>query len=175
MDTTTVHHIPYPEPADVPNIPADMQSLAEKVDDSLDNTLKVVPDTAGRPTHASGRLIYQEDVKKLYVSDGATWLEVSNLGTPLVNDPTYGWIPRMRSGQVVATFDQNGIGSCIVGFVTNIVGPEKYSYTFFNNNFSANTAYFVGHGTAATDAVQVKYVDGQVGGCGISWIATYNS
>ena len=76
MGTTTTHFIPYPEPADIPNIPQDMRSLAEKVDSSI-RTVEVLQCTSTtRPTggdRAAGRFIYETDTKAYGLWDGTAW------------------------------------------------------------------------------------------------------
>lgn len=76
MGTTNVHFIPYPEPGDTPNIPADMQSLAEKVDSSLFLTQIVQCTSSTRPTGGDlfvGRFIFETDTLAYGIWDGTAW------------------------------------------------------------------------------------------------------
>lgn len=74
MGSTTSHELPYPELGDPPNVPVDMRELAEKIDTTFDEMVKVVPDSAGRPPHIAGRIVYQtNDPGAVYISNGTAW------------------------------------------------------------------------------------------------------
>ena len=98
MGTTTTRQLPYPELADPPNVPSDIKKLADKVDSSLDETVKVVADSASRPPHKQGRIVYQtNDLNAIYVSNGTKWTRyVSSNGQ------------RIQSGWGVYTTDSGG-------------------------------------------------------------------
>ena len=74
MGSTTIKQLPYPELGDPPNVPVDMKELAEKVDTSFDEMVKVVPNSASRPAHIAGRIVYQtNDPGAVYISNGTAW------------------------------------------------------------------------------------------------------
>lgn len=76
MGNTVKHYIPYPEPADAPNIPGDLRGLAEKVDSSLFSTQILQCTSSTRPTGGDlypGRFIFETDTKAYGIWDGTVW------------------------------------------------------------------------------------------------------
>lgn len=78
-DTTTVTAMPYPEGADANDVPADMQALAERIDEvpgieSL-TTAEISALTAGQKP--AGRVVYNSTTSKLQVSNGTSFADVT--------------------------------------------------------------------------------------------------
>ena len=77
-DSTTVTGIPFPEGPDANDVPADMQALAERVDEvpgieSL-TSAQISALTAGQKP--AGRVVYNSTTSKLQVSNGTTFADV---------------------------------------------------------------------------------------------------
>ena len=77
-DTTTVLAIPFPEGSDANDVPADMQALAERLDDvpgieSL-TSAQITALTAGQKP--AGRVVYNSTTSKLQVSNGTSFADV---------------------------------------------------------------------------------------------------
>ena len=77
-DTTDVLALPFPEGADANDVPADMQALAERVDEvpgieSL-TSAEIAALTAGEKP--AGRVVYNSTTSKLQVSNGSTFANI---------------------------------------------------------------------------------------------------
>jgi len=77
-DTTTVLGLPFPEGTDANDVPADMQALAERLDEvpgieSL-TSAEIAALTAGQKP--AGRVVYNSTTQKLQVSNGSTFANI---------------------------------------------------------------------------------------------------
>jgi hypothetical protein len=77
-DTTTVTAMPYPEGADANDVPADMQALAERIDEvpgieSL-TSAQIAALSAGQKP--AGRVVYNSTTSKLQVSNGTSFANI---------------------------------------------------------------------------------------------------
>ena len=77
-DTTTVMALPFPEGADANDVPADMQALAERLDEAPGieslTSAKISGLAAGEKP--AGRVVYNSTTSKLQVSNGSTFADV---------------------------------------------------------------------------------------------------
>lgn len=104
MGTTTSHELPYPELGDPPNVPTDMRELAEKIDTTLDEMVMAVPNSAGRPAHIAGRIVYQEnDPGAIYVSNGTAWTRYVSSNTQRIQSGMGVWTTN-AAGEILITF-----------------------------------------------------------------------
>lgn len=77
-DTTTVMALPFPEGSDANDVPADMQALAERIDEvggieSL-TSAQIAALTAGQKP--AGRVVYNSTTSKLQVSNGTSFANI---------------------------------------------------------------------------------------------------
>lgn len=104
MGSTTSRQLPYPELGDPPNVPVDMKELAEKVDTTLDEMVKTVPNSAGRPPHIAGRIVYQaNDPGAVYISNGTAWTRYVSSNTQRIQSGMGVWSTN-GGGGVYLTF-----------------------------------------------------------------------
>ena len=77
-DTTTVMALPYPEGSDANDVPADMQALAERLDEAPGieslTSAQIAALTAGQKP--AGRVVYNSTTSKLQVSNGTSFANV---------------------------------------------------------------------------------------------------
>ena len=77
-DTTTVLALPFPEGADANDVPADMQALAERLDEAPGieslTSAQIAALTAGQKP--AGRVVYNSTTSKLQVSNGTSFADV---------------------------------------------------------------------------------------------------
>ena len=77
-DTTTVMALPYPEGSDANDVPADMQALAERLDEAPGieslTSAQIAALTAGQKP--AGRVVYNSTTSKLQVSNGSTFANI---------------------------------------------------------------------------------------------------
>jgi microcystin-dependent protein len=96
MGETTLLHLPFPEPDDPANVPADIEALAEAVETSLGLSTTVGLLGARPAAGVPGRRYYATDVVAEYLDTGSTWIRTSMppgiiTSTLLTAAPT-GWI-----------------------------------------------------------------------------------
>lgn len=120
MTANTPRGITYAQSSDDTQLWIHLQNLATTADAAMDAVFLVVADAAHRPPHIAGssRLIYQQDVGRLYLSDGATWRDLMALRTgsgtysPKVTAaPPAGTLQEVQAGSVVVTLNSSGIGT----------------------------------------------------------------
>jgi len=77
-DTTTVMALPFPEGSDANDVPADMQALAERLDEAPGieslTSAQIAALTAGQKP--AGRVVYNSTTSKLQVSNGTTFANI---------------------------------------------------------------------------------------------------
>lgn len=73
MGDTQYNNLPYPEATDTPYVHLDMQALAEATDDAL----PVACTSGTRPAHRPGRIIYETDTSRAFISTGSVWRPLS--------------------------------------------------------------------------------------------------
>ena len=77
-DTTTVMALPFPEGSDANDVPADMQALAERLDEAPGieslTSAQIAALTAGQKP--AGRVVYNSTTSKLQVSNGTSFVDV---------------------------------------------------------------------------------------------------
>jgi hypothetical protein len=77
-DTTTVMALPFPEGADANDVPADMQALAERLDEAPGieslTSAEISALTAGQKP--AGRVVYNSTTSKLQISNGTSFADV---------------------------------------------------------------------------------------------------
>jgi hypothetical protein len=77
-DTTTVMALPFPEGSDANDVPADMQALAERLDEAPGieslTSAQIAALTAGQKP--AGRVVYNSTTSKLQVSNGSTFANI---------------------------------------------------------------------------------------------------
>ncbi|MBK8168330.1 MAG: hypothetical protein IPK64_20470 [bacterium] len=77
-DTTTVMALPFPEGSDANDVPADMQALAERLDEAPGieslTSAEIAALTAGQKP--AGRVVYNSTTSKLQVSNGSTFANI---------------------------------------------------------------------------------------------------
>ncbi len=77
-DTTTVMALPFPEGSDANDVPADMQALAERLDEAPGieslTTAEIAALAAGNKP--AGRVVYNSTTSKLQVSNGSTFANI---------------------------------------------------------------------------------------------------
>ena len=77
-DTTTVLGLPFPEGSDANDVPADMQALAERLDDAPGieslTSAQIAALSAGQKP--AGRVVYNSTTSKLQVSNGSTFANI---------------------------------------------------------------------------------------------------
>ena len=77
-DTTTVMALPYPEGSDANDVPADVQALAERLDEAPGieslTSAQIAALTAGQKP--AGRVVYNSTTSKLQVSNGSTFANI---------------------------------------------------------------------------------------------------
>jgi len=77
-DTTTVMALPFPEGADANDVPADMQALAERLDEAPGieslTSAEIAALTAGQKP--AGRVVYNSTTSKLQVSNGTSFANI---------------------------------------------------------------------------------------------------
>lgn len=69
MPNTSLQSYPYPAISDPANGPVAFQNLAQ----ALENTTVYVRASNNMPPHLEGRVVYQTDLDRIVVSDGAAW------------------------------------------------------------------------------------------------------
>src|SRR5690606_9007469 len=77
-DTTTVMALPFPEGSDANDVPADMQALAERLDEAPGieslTTAEIAALTAGQKP--AGRVVYNSTTSKLQVSNATSFTTI---------------------------------------------------------------------------------------------------
>ena len=77
-DTTTVMALPFPEGSDANDVPADMQALAERLDEAPGieslTSAEIAALTAGQKP--AGRVVYNSTTSKLQVSNGTSLVDI---------------------------------------------------------------------------------------------------
>ena len=77
-DTTTVMALPFPEGSDANDVPADMQALAERLDEAPGieslTSAQIAALTAGQKP--AGRVVYNSTTSKLQVSNGTSFANI---------------------------------------------------------------------------------------------------
>ena len=86
-DTTTVMALPYPEGSDANDVPADMQALAERLDEAPGieslTTAEIAALAAG--LKPAGRVVYNSTTGKLQVSNGTSFVDVDAAALAVAN------------------------------------------------------------------------------------------
>lgn len=83
MPNSTLWTLPSPELTAPPNVPADLQALANALDVRLGSIFYVT--STSRPAHRLGRVIYESDTKRLQISTGSAWVLLSTSDTDWVD------------------------------------------------------------------------------------------
>jgi len=77
-DTTTVMALPFPEGTDANDVPADVQALAERLDEAPGieslTSAEIAALTAGQKP--AGRVVYNSTTEKVQVSNGTTFADI---------------------------------------------------------------------------------------------------
>lgn len=80
MGTTTLWGLRYPGSADEPNVPVDMQELADDADSALGRALAIANAAARPASPARGALVHQDDDDTFYGYTGSLWVPLSGSG-----------------------------------------------------------------------------------------------
>jgi len=77
-DTTTVMALPFPEGADANDVPADMQALAERLDEApgIESLTSAEIAALAAGEKPAGRVVYNSTTSKLQVSNGTTFANI---------------------------------------------------------------------------------------------------
>ena len=77
-DTTTVMALPFPEGADANDVPADMQALAERLDEApgIESLTSAEISALAAGEKPAGRVVYNSTTSKLQVSNGTTFANI---------------------------------------------------------------------------------------------------
>ena len=77
-DTTTVMALPFPEGADANDVPADMQALAERLDEApgIESLTSAEISGLAAGEKPAGRVVYNSTTQKLQVSNGSTFANI---------------------------------------------------------------------------------------------------
>ena len=77
-DTTTVMALPYPEGSDANDVPADMQALAERLDEApgIESLTSAEISALAAGEKPAGRFVYNSTTSKLQVSNGTTFANI---------------------------------------------------------------------------------------------------
>lgn len=94
MPSTPRWAVPYPAAADAPNGPAQMQAIAEKVDQAAiygQGTLAARPTSSGGSPGIQGRVYWATDVQTLYWDFGTGWVAIgpSVIADGNITEPKY--------------------------------------------------------------------------------------
>lgn len=97
MATTANQALPYPTSTDDPNVPQDLQALAEAVEKKLVMVFTGTSDRSTRlPAPTAGMVSVRTDVDIVEVYDGAAWQQVYPPKVPAVTNGTV--VPSNSSG-----------------------------------------------------------------------------
>lgn len=187
-DTTTVMALPFPEGSDANDVPADMQALAERLDDAPGieslTSAQIAALSAGQKP--AGRVVYNSTTSKLQVSNGSTFANIDAAALLLAGGTMAGNIA-MGSNKVTglakgtATGDavarqqiQSGYtGVAAVGYVDIAFSPAFGSAPIVvataTADTGANTPPYVTNVTAGG-----ARINGLGLGWGANWIAVGN-
>ena len=77
-DTTTVMALPFPEGSDANDVPADMQALAERLDEApgIESLTSAEISGLAAGEKPAGRVVYNSTTSKLQVSNGTTFANI---------------------------------------------------------------------------------------------------
>ena len=77
-DTTTVMALPFPEGSDANDVPADMQALAERLDEApgIESLTSAEISGLAAGEKPAGRVVYNSTTQKLQVSNGTTFANI---------------------------------------------------------------------------------------------------
>ena len=77
-DTTTVMALPFPEGSDANDVPADMQALAERLDEApgIESLTSAEISGLAAGQKPAGRVVYNSTTSKLQVSNGSTFANI---------------------------------------------------------------------------------------------------
>jgi len=77
-DTTTVMALPFPEGADANDVPADMQALAERLDEApgIESLTSAEISALAAGEKPAGRVVYNSTTSKLQVSNGTSFANI---------------------------------------------------------------------------------------------------
>jgi len=77
-DTTTVMALPYPEGSDANDVPADMQALAERLDEApgIESLTSAEISGLAAGEKPAGRVVYNSTTQKLQISNGSTFANI---------------------------------------------------------------------------------------------------
>jgi hypothetical protein len=77
-DTTTVMALPFPEGSDANDVPADMQALAERLDEApgIESLTSAEISALAAGQKPAGRVVYNSTTSKLQVSNGSTFANI---------------------------------------------------------------------------------------------------
>ena len=77
-DTTTVMALPFPEGSDANDVPADMQALAERLDEApgIESLTSAEISGLAAGEKPAGRVVYNSTTQKLQVSNGSTFANI---------------------------------------------------------------------------------------------------
>src|SRR5690606_35881291 len=77
-DTTTVMALPFPEGSDANDVPADMQALAERLDEApgIESLTSAEIAALAAGEKPAGRVVYNSTTSKLQVSNGSTFANI---------------------------------------------------------------------------------------------------
>jgi len=155
-DTTTVMALPYPEGSDANDVPADMQALAERLDDAPGieslTSAQIAALSAGQKP--AGRVVYNSTTQKLQVSNGSTFANIDAAALLLAGGTMAGNI--------------NANGNKVTGLAAGTAPDDAVRYeqvlllaggTMAGNiNANGNKVTGLAAGTAPDDAVRYEQV-----------------
>jgi len=77
-DTTTVMALPFPEGSDANDVPADMQALAERLDEApgIESLTSAEISGLAAGEKPAGRVVYNSTTQKLQISNGSTFANI---------------------------------------------------------------------------------------------------
>ena len=171
-DTTTVMALPYPEGSDANDVPADVQALAERLDEAPGieslTSAQIAALTAGQKP--AGRVVYNSTTSKLQVSNGSTFANIDAAALLLAGGTMAGNIA-MGSNKVtgLAAASSNGdavryeqalllAGGTMTGKITLDGNPSSALHAATKDyvDDAAETAF----GAWQTHSVNMKNADG---------------
>lgn len=119
-----------------------------------------------------GSILWQ---RVLDVTGTPTWVSV-HVDTGMVNDATYGWIPRTVAGVVVRTLSA-GTGANTLTLGKTVIGSEKYAWVMFAGDGTAQPSLSINSidapPTGTVTAVNFRYTGASAGNARINWVAVY--
>jgi len=118
-------------------------------------------------------IVYVTGARRFYVYTPTGFAPLDNM----VNDATYGWVPRVMAGTTTVSLGASGDVIFSLPFGRSIAGAEKYVYSIQNANPAApqpaTVKGWVTPGTGTQTGITTYVSGAAAGGCQLGWVATY--